>query len=46
MGGTGPIDCRSMPTETVLQQKNRHHEFETWQPGTSEGGCLEGKEEY
>ena len=21
MGGTGPIDCRGMPTETVLQQK-------------------------
>ena len=28
MGGTGPINCRSMPTEMVLQQKNRHHEFE------------------
>ena len=34
----------SMPTEMVLQQKNRNHEFETWQPGTSEGRCLEGKE--
>ena len=34
-----------MLTEMVLQQKNRHSELETWQPGTSEGGCLEGKEE-
>ena len=45
VGGAGPIDCRGMPTKMVLQQKNRHHEFETWQPGTSEGRCLEGKEE-
>ena len=45
MGGAGPINHRSMLTEMVLQQKNRCHEFETWQPGTSEGGCLEGKEE-
>ena len=44
-GGAGPIDCRGMPTEAVLQQKSRHCEFETWQPGTSEGRCLEGKEE-
>ena len=29
----------------VLWQKNRHSEFETWWPGTSEGRCLEGKEE-
>ena len=26
-------------------RKNRCSEFETWCPGTSEGGCLEGKEE-
>ena len=45
MGGTGPIDYRSTPTETVLEQKDRCHEFETWQPGTGEGRCLEGKEE-
>ena len=44
-GGTGPINCRSTLTEMVLQQKNRHSELETWQPHTSEGGCLEGKEE-
>ena len=43
-GGAGPIDHGSTPTKTVLQQKNRCCEFETWQPGTSEGGCLEGKE--
>ena len=24
MGGTGPINCGSMQTETVLQQKNRN----------------------
>ena len=30
MGGTGPMDRGSMLTETVLQQKNRHSEFETW----------------
>ena len=30
MRGAGPIDRRSMPTEMVLQQKNRHHEFENW----------------
>ena len=29
----------------LLWQKNRHSELETWQPGTSEGRCLEGKEE-
>ena len=34
-----------MQTETVLQQKDRHSELEAWQPGTSEGRCLEGKEE-
>ena len=45
MGDTGPINHGSMLTETVLQQKNRCSELETWQPGTSEGGCLEGKEE-
>ena len=44
-GGAGPINCRGMPTEVVLQQKGRHCEFEAWQPGTSEGRCLEGKEE-
>ena len=44
MGGAGPIDHRSTPTKTVLQQKNRHRESETWQPGTREGRCLEGKE--
>ena len=27
-------------------QKSRHCEFEAWQPGISEGRCLEGKEEY
>ena len=26
-------------------RKNRHSEFETWWSGTSEGRCLEGKEE-
>ena len=26
-------------------RKERSHEFETWRPGTSEGRCLEGKEE-
>ena len=45
MGGTSPINCGSMPTELVLQEKNRCSELETWQPGTSEGRCLEGKEE-
>ena len=46
MGGAGPIyHAEAHATETVLQQKNRCHEFETWQPGTSEGRCLEGKEE-
>ena len=45
MGGTGPIDHTGMLTEAVLRQKSRHCEFEAWQPGTSEGGCLEGKEE-
>ena len=45
MGGAGPINHRGTLTKTVLRQKNRCHEFETWQPGTSEGGCLEGKEE-
>ena len=45
MGGTSPINCGSMPTEMVLQLKNRCSEPETWQPGTSEGGCMEGKEE-
>ena len=44
-GGTGPINHESTQTEMVLQQKNRHSDLETWQPGTSEGGCLEGKEE-
>ena len=44
-GGAGPIDCRSMPTEVVLQPKSRHCEFEAWQPGISEGRCLEGIEE-
>ena len=44
-GGTGPIDHRGTLTETVLQQKGRHCEFEAWRPGTSEGRCLEGKEE-
>ena len=44
MGGTSPINCRSMQTETVLQEKNRHSELEAWQPGISEGGCLEGKD--
>ena len=44
-GGTGPIDHRSMLTEAVLQLKGRPCEFEAWQPGTSEGRCLEGKEE-
>ena len=45
MGGAGPINCGSALTETVLQQENRCSELETWQPGTSEGECLEGKEE-
>ena len=37
MGGTSPIVCGSMSTKMVLQQKDRHHEPEAWQPGTSEG---------
>ena len=45
MGGTDPINCGGTPTEIVLRQKNRCSEFETSQPGTSEGRCLEGKEE-
>ena len=45
VGGTGPIHLRSTLTETVLWQKNRHSEFETWWPSTSEGRYLEGKEE-
>ena len=45
VGGASPINHGSMPTEMVLQQKNRCSELETWQPLTSEGGCLEGKEE-
>ena len=45
MRGIGPIDRGIMPIEKVLQQKDRCHEFETWRPGTSEGRCLEGKEE-
>ena len=44
-GGTCPINPRSMPRERVLQQKNWCSEPKTWQPGTSEGGCPEGKEE-
>ena len=40
MAGTSPIAGRSMPTETVLQQKNRYIELETWQPGTNEGGYF------
>ena len=39
------MNHRGMLTKAVLQQKNRHCESETWQPGTSDGGCLEGKEE-
>ena len=45
MGGASLIDSGSMQTEMVLQQEDRHSEREAWQPGTSEGGCLEGKEE-
>ena len=30
----------SMPTKMVLQQKDRHSELETWQPGTREGRCF------
>ena len=45
MGGASPINGRSKQTEMVLQQKNRCSELEAWQPGTSEDGCLEGKEE-
>ena len=44
-GGAGPINHGSMLTETVLWQKNRCSELETWWPGTSEGRCLEGKQE-
>ena len=40
MGGTSPIDGRSMLTEMVLQQKDRHSELEAWQHGTSEGECF------
>ena len=43
MGGTSPIDHGSMLTKMVLQQKDRHSELETWQPGTSEGRCFKGK---
>ena len=45
MGGSGLINCGSMPTEMVPQQKNRHSELETWQPGTNEGRCLEVTED-
>ena len=45
MGGASPTNYRSTPTEMVLQEKNRYSELEAWQPGTSEGRCLEGKEE-
>ena len=44
-------EAQAQLTAEVHQQKwyynrkNRCCEFETWQPGTSEGGCLEGKEE-
>ena len=31
--------------KAVLPLKSRHCEFEAWQPGISEGRCLEGKEE-
>ena len=43
MGGTSTINSRSMPTEMVLQQKNRHSELEVWQPCTSEGGKEEDR---
>ena len=45
MGGASPFNGRSMQTEMVLQQKDRCNELEAWPPGTSEGRCLEGKEE-
>ena len=44
-------EAQAQSTAEVHQQKwyydrkNRHSKFETWQPGTSEGRCLEGKEE-
>ena len=37
--------AESMQTEVALWQKGRHCEFEAWWPSTSEGRCLEGKEE-
>ena len=45
MGGASPINGRIKPTKTVLQPKNWCSELEACQPGTSEGRCLEGKEE-
>ena len=40
MGGAIPIHRGSMPTKTVLQQKDMHSELEAWQPHTSEGRCF------
>ena len=40
MGGTSPINGRSVLTKMVLWQKNRHCEPEAWQPGTSESRCF------
>ena len=39
----GPIDHGSMLTKTVLRQKNRHCEFETWQPGIVNANTWKGK---
>ena len=40
MGGASLIDCGSILTEMVLQQKDRHCEPKVWQPGTSEDRCF------
>ena len=40
MGGTSPINGGGMPIKTVLQQKDRCSELETWWPGTSEDRCF------
>ena len=38
-------EVQAWSTVEACQQKNRCSELETWQPSTSEGRCLEGKEE-
>ena len=43
MGGTSPINSGGTLTKTVLGQKNRCSELETWQPGASECRCFKRK---